>query len=301
MEDNNQALQRLNENCLLIKISTGLPGQTYTSKDASADASMANNANVDRLKTQVLKFTNADLKPCRKVRDDAKQLLATVSIPWDSNGKRLIQVETYQNIKQRLSDYRAEFYDKRDEFVDKYHSKVQRAANELHSLFDPDRFPSPQGVGDEFLFELETEAITDPSDIRIKGSLDLAEEIKLETERKYKRKLNDSVKEVVGRLTDQIKTSMESIKNFHKKSLKGENTKFFASALTGITTLCDALPSLNITDDVDIKLFEKQIKDSLYKLDVDKVKDSCTVREEVMEAGDSLLSALENYSPSQFK
>ena len=123
MEDNNQALQRLNENCLLIKISTGLPGQTYTSKDASADASMANNANVDRLKTQVLKFT--------KVRDDAKQLLAAVSIPWDSNGKRLIQVETYQNIKQRLSDYRAEFYDKRDEFVDKYHSKVQRAANEL--------------------------------------------------------------------------------------------------------------------------------------------------------------------------
>tara|TARA_Y100000361_G_scaffold154044_1_gene177880 strand:- start:1403 stop:2302 length:900 start_codon:yes stop_codon:yes gene_type:complete len=293
------ALQRLNENCLLVKITTGLPGQTYTSKTASQDACMANNANKDRVKSQVLKFTNKDIKPCRKVRDEAKAMLNSLSHPWDSHGKRLIQVSTYQNIKQRLHDARAEFYDERDKFVGRYSETRQRAANDLQTLFDPDKFPSTQEVGDQFVFDIETEAITDVNNIIIKGSVELTEEVKLETERKYARKLNDSVKEIAGRIVDQIKTSMASIKNFHEKQIKGENTKFFATALTGITTLCDALPSLNITDDADIKNFEKQIRDSLYQLDADQVKESAAVREEVMEAGDSLLSALENYNPTE--
>lgn len=300
MTDTNSSLKRFNENCLLIKITTGLPGQTYTSKQASTDAAMANRANLDRIKTSLLKFTNQDLKPARFERDTAKSLLNAVSVPWDKDGKRIIQVSTYQNVITRIRDCRARFYDARDKFIGSYNGKVNRAAKDLTHLFDPARFPSAQAVGDQFSFEIETESITDPSDIRIKGSLDLVEEVKLEMERKQVRKLNESKADIVSRLTERIKSSMESIKNFHEKTAKGENTKFFESALTGITALCNCLPDLNITGDADLANFGKKIQQELGCLDTELIKDSPDAREVAISAGGSLLDALENYSPDQF-
>jgi hypothetical protein len=300
MTDTNSSLKRFNENCLLVKIATGLPGQTYTSKQASNDAAMVNRADKSRIKTSLLKFTNADLKPVRFERDTAKALLFAVSVPWDKEGRRIIQVTTYQNIITRLRDHRARFFDARDRFIAGYTNKVNRASRDLTHLFEASRFPSAEEVGNQFSFEIETESITDPEDIRIKGSLELVEEVKLEMERKQIRKLNESKDDIVSRLTERIKTSIGSIRNFHEKTAKGEDTKFFESALTGITALCKCLPDLNITGDADIANFGQKIQKELGYMDAELIKDSPDAREIAINAGDSILDALENYSPDKF-
>ena len=299
--DTQSALKRFSENCMLVSIRVGVAGQTYTSDRASNDAAMVNNANINRIKTSVLKFTNADLKPCRKERDDAKALLNAVTVPWNSNGERIVQVKTYQNIKSRLRNHRAKFFDYRDEFIRSYSTKVDSAREELTYLFDENRFPNPDEVSGQFSFDIKTDVITDPEDIRITGTVELIEEVREEMQQRQVRKLNDSKQDFLDRLIDRLKKTYGSVSNLHEKKEAGEDTKFFDSAITGVVTLCDTLSDINITKDPELEDFGNQLEQTFGGLDITMIKESPTVREEVLETTGSILEALENYKPTAFK
>ena len=301
--DTQNALERLSENCMLVSIRVGTVGQTYTSAQASNDAAMVNNANTSRIKTQVLKFTNADLKPCRQERDSAKALLNAVTVPWDSNGGRIIQVKTYQNVKDRLANHRARFYDLRDEFIRDYRTKVDAARNELTDLFDEDRFPEPDEVSEQFYFDIKTDVISDPRDIRISGTVELIEEVRDEMNRRQIRKLNESKQEVINRIVDRLKRSIASITTLHEKKEAGEDARFYDSNVTGVMALVDTLSDTNITNDPDLERFHDQATEIFTKYGrdtADLIKQSPVVREQVIEESSDLLSAIEQYSPTKF-
>ena len=307
MTDNNNtqsALNRLSENCMLVSIRAGIAGQTYTSDRASEDVAMVNNADKRRIKTQVLKFTNADLKPCRKERDDAKSLLNAVTVPWDGHGGRIIQVKTYQNIKDRLANHRARFYDLRDEFIKGYEGRVEVAREELTDLFDERRFPHPDEVSEQFYFDIKTDVISDPNDIRISGAVELIEEVRDEMKQRQVRKLNESKQEVIDRMVDRLKKSVASVQNLHAKKQAGEETKFFDSSVTGVLELVGTIEDINITKDPNLTVLGDRATEIFSKhgrYTTDLIKSSPEVREEVIEETSDLISAIEQYTPNTFK
>ena len=300
-EDTKNALKRLSENCLLVAVRVGVAGQTYTSSRASNDAAMVNNADANRLKTQVLKFTNSDLKPVRKERDDAKTLLNAVTSPWDSNGNRLIQVKTYQNIRERLDNHRARFYDLRDEFVSSYEAHKQKAREQLEDLYDDDRFPPAEEIRNQFYFDIEKNVITDADHICIEGTAATVEAIRDELNQRHVRKLNDANQELIDRMKSQLRKSQASIQRLHDKKQAGEDTRFYDSTITGICSLVDTLDDININKDPELTEFGNSIARVFDGLAINQLKESPTLREEVLEETDALVSAIESYTPNAFK
>ena len=73
--DSKAALDRFNEDCLLIRITSSLPGARRQCKSAAKDAAAANNADVDSVTASVVLFTNESIKPAR---DEVRQATAIV-------------------------------------------------------------------------------------------------------------------------------------------------------------------------------------------------------------------------------
>ena len=295
--DTNSVLDRFNEDCLLIRITSSLPGSRKQSKAAAKDAADANNAEASSVTASVVLFTNNDIKPARDQVRQATDVLKALTVPWNNDGWRIIQTGTYQEVYPSLKNARANFYDARDAFISSYNDKVEDAKRRLTYLFNSADFPSPREIGESFGFEIETDAIKDASDIRIKGPVEFVRQVEQEIVSRNKRKLEEAQADVVKRLIERISESVGSIQHYHDKVSVGERSAFYDSAITGIKALCTAIPKLNITKDAKLNEIGKLVLQEIGELDPKTVKDSPTVRETVIRKGTSLLDKLQNYSP----
>ena len=287
------ALSRFNEDHLLIRITSSLPGGRRQSKVAAQDAASANNAEVNSVSASVVLFTNEAIKPARDCVRLATQVLKDKTVPWNNDGWRIIPTQVYQELYPNLKNQRANFYDERDEFVATYNEKISDAKRRLDFLFNIDDFPSAQDVGESFAFEIETDAIKDARDIRIKGSVELVQQVEQEILQRNKKKLEEAQQDVVNRLLKQVKSFTESVSNYHDKVDKGRRSAFYDSAITGINALCAALPKLNITNDDEIKRLGKLVQRELGDLNPEKIKTDPAARTAAIKKGSTLFDKIQ--------
>lgn len=213
------------------------------------------------------------------------------TIPWSDSGPRIVTMENLFNggYKQELDNRKAEFERLVDVFLGVYPTLISAAAFQLGDLFDREEYPTPDVIRSKFRFNYTLTPIPTANDFRIEiGELAKRELIE-QYEAAFNERLNNAMRDVWDRLHECLTHMSERLANDEE----GKRKLFHGTLLTNARELIDLLAKLNVTGDAKLEEARRDLQNALLNTEIDTLKESDYVRENVKSKVDAILGKFE--------
>ena len=213
------------------------------------------------------------------------------TIPWSDSGPRIVTMENLFNggYKQELDNRKAEFERLVDVFLGVYPTLISAAAFQLGDLFDREEYPTPDVIRSKFRFNYTLTPIPTANDFRIEiGELAKRELIE-QYEAAFNERLNNAMRDVWDRLHECLTHMSERLANDEE----GKRKLFHGTLLTNARELIDLLAKLNVTGDAKLEEARRDLQQALLNTEIDTLKESDYVRENVKSKVDAILGKFE--------
>lgn len=213
------------------------------------------------------------------------------TMPWSDSGPRIVTMENLFNggYKRELDNRRDEFYRLVDVFLGVYPTLISAAAFQLGDLFDREEYPDVEQVRSKFRFNYTLTPIPTANDFRI----DIGEQAKRELVEQYEaafnERLNNAMRDVWGRLHECLTHMSERLASDEE----GNRKLFHGTLLTNARELIDLLKRLNVTQDAKLEDARRDLEAALLNTEIDTLKESDYVRENVKSKVDAILGKFE--------
>jgi hypothetical protein len=218
-----------------------------------------------------------------------------MTMPWLSDGARILPAAMYMKYTERMRDLRIERERAVDNFVRNYRSFVEQRRKELNGMFREEDYP--KDVRGKFDVTLRIMPCPDSGDFRVELAKEHAADIRADIEQQMKVALQQAVADPVNRIIDKVGKMAERLQAYEPSPGKGERAEgvFRDSLVDNVRELVDLLPSFNLTDD---KKFDRIIKDMREKLcvyDAKELRENESAREAVATAAEDIVARAEAY------
>ena len=213
------------------------------------------------------------------------------TIPWSDSGPRIVTMENLFNggYKQELDNRKAEFQRLTDVFMGVYPTLISAAAFQLGDLFNREEYPDPEEVVRKFKFNYTLTPIPTAGDFRIDIGEQAKAELVAQYESAFNERLNNAMRDVWDRLYDCLKHMSERLASDEE----GKRKLFHGTLLTNARELIDLLAKLNVTQDVRLEEARRDLQSALLNTEIDTLKESDYVRENVKQKVDAILKKFE--------
>lgn len=213
------------------------------------------------------------------------------TIPWSDSGPRIVTMENLFNggYKQELDNRKAEFQRLTDVFMGVYPTLISAAAFQLGDLFNREEYPDPEEVARKFKFNYTLTPIPTAGDFRIDIGEQAKAELVAQYESAFNERLNNAMRDVWDRLYDCLKHMSERLASDEE----GKRKLFHGTLLTNARELIDLLAKLNVTQDARLEEARRDLQSALLNTEIDTLKESDYVRENVKQKVDAILKKFE--------
>ena len=213
------------------------------------------------------------------------------TIPWSDSGPRIVTMENLFNggYKQELDNRKAEFQRLTDVFMGVYPTLISAAAFQLGDLFNREEYPDPEEVVRKFKFNYTLTPIPTAGDFRIDIGEQAKAELVAQYESAFNERLNNAMRDVWDRLYDCLKHMSERLASDEE----GKRKLFHGTLLTNARELIDLLAKLNVTQDARLEEARRDLQSALLNTEIDTLKESDYVRENVKQKVDAILQKFE--------
>ena len=213
------------------------------------------------------------------------------TIPWSDSGPRIVTMENLFNggYKQELDNRKAEFQRLTDVFMGVYPTLISAAAFQLGDLFNREEYPDPEEVARKFKFNYTLTPIPTAGDFRIDIGEQAKAELVAQYESAFNERLNNAMRDVWDRLYDCLKHMSERLASDEE----GKRKLFHGTLLTNARELIDLLAKLNVTQDARLEEARRDLQSALLNTEIDTLKESDYVRENVKQKVDAILQKFE--------
>ena len=213
------------------------------------------------------------------------------TIPWSDSGPRIVTMENLFNggYKRQLDDRKAEFQRLTDVFMGVYPTLISAAAFQLGDLFNREEYPDPEEVVRKFKFNYTLTPIPTAGDFRIDIGEQAKAELVAQYESAFNERLNNAMRDVWDRLYDCLKHMSERLASDEE----GKRKLFHGTLLTNARELIDLLAKLNVTQDARLEEARRDLQSALLNTEIDTLKESDYVRENVKQKVDAILKKFE--------
>lgn len=218
----------------------------------------------------------AELEKIHAISSLARKYFHTQTLPWMTDGTRIISAKNYMNFVAEMRKQKSEFEKLVSEFSVAYPQLRTDAAKKLGDLYNLDEYPS--SIEDKFSFEDNYFPLPDSSDFRIV----MSDSQKKDFEKKIKAVESKAMGEVWERLHSVIRAAIEKFSS--------PDLIFRDSLLTNISELVAMLPMLNISEDSDLDRLATETNDLVSKLSAETIRENQTERKDAAKA----LTEIEN-------
>lgn len=258
-----------------------------------------------------------ELKAVITYGQDCSRWFASVTIPWDDNGTRLIPTEKFFEIDAEIADRRNKYAALVQVFLNNYTTLVSKQAFMLGSMFDRSEFPDASEVAQKFGFRFNTMPVPLAGDFRVdignEGNAMLAERCEAE----ITRRITAAVMDVYERVSDEVEHirermqatleytpgEPEEIKEYDDdgnvvalKLKKTRKPKLYQTLLDNGLMLCENMRTLNITNDPILEQVRAKLHQSLIVLDIDSLRDSPDMQVSVKKKMEDIQDILGKFS-----
>ena len=210
------------------------------------------------------------------------------TLPWADKGERMLPTKLFMDYKQTMNGYERTFNMLCDNFFDEYERLVEEAKVNLGSMYKAEDYPDLTNVRTKFSFKRSVKPLPEAGDFRLDIPAHDLEEMRSAYEVQYSEKLADAMRTPWERL-HEVLLGMS-------KKLEGsgdEKKRYHDSLITNPLELCELLTKLNVTNDPKLEDARRQVELAMLGADIEEVKDSPLVRENLKSKVDAILGKFE--------
>jgi hypothetical protein len=210
------------------------------------------------------------------------------TIPWSDAGGRIVTMDNLftGGYKSQLDNHKIEFDRLAANFINIYPTLISASAFQLGDLFDRNEYPEAEEIVKKFKFNYTLSPLATSGDFRIDIGEQARNEIIQHYEEQFQERLNSAMRDVWDRLHDCLKHMSERLTSEED----GTRKKFHGTLLTNARELVDLLSRLNVTQDPQLEQARRDLSAALLNTDIDALKDSDYVRENVKQKVDAIIN-----------
>jgi hypothetical protein len=261
------------------------------------DREMTNTVNEAASAVRDASQTRKNLFAGTTLRKDIEKLAARIrlyhnqhTMPWADKGQRLLPTKLFMEYKQTMNNYEAQFNQMCNNFFIAYPQLVNEAQVHLGTMYRADDYPDLTNVREKFGFRMAIDPIPESGDFRLDISAHDLDEMKAQYEAKFDERLAEAMRTPWERLHTVLTAMSEKLKDE-----EGEESKkrYHDSLVTNAVDLCGLLDKMNITNDPKLEDARKQLEATMLGADIEYIKESSMVRENLKNKVDAILQKFE--------
>jgi len=286
----------LSERAVLLHLSIGGWAAKIADEDAKNVVVQAFGSDATRIDAKKCLVDPKILEDVRNAGQKARVWHYKHSLPWMDGGLRLIKSITVDEHCAKLREFRSEWEKALISLKGIIADKLEEGKKALGGLGKDEDYPTADEVMAKFKFSFGLLPVPDKRDIRVELS---AEGMKAAQE-SVNGLVEESTKNIViecqTRVAKVIEKIIEKLKDKKDKQKKdGTIDKGYAvfrdSLIQNALDMVPLLHELNILDDPAVKKLADDLQTALGKVDVDKIREDETYRNDVIEKATSVLNA----------
>jgi len=241
--------------------------------------------------------TRKNLFAGTSLRKDIEKLAARIrlyhnqhTMPWADKGQRLLPTKLFMDYKTTMNSYEAQFKQLCNNFFIEYPRLVTEAQQHLGTMYRAGDYPDVAEVQMKFGFRMAIDPIPESGDFRLDVSAEDLAELKNNYEQQYSDRLAEAMRTPWERLHTVLTSMSEKLKDE-----EGEDSKkrYHDSLVTSAVDLCGLLDKMNITNDSKLEEARKQLELTMLGADIEYIKESSMVRENLKNKVDAILEKFE--------
>lgn len=212
----------------------------------------------------------------------------SVTLPWMDGGIRILPSALFMQYTEAIRKAESKFNKAVDEFMAAYPFHYSSAQERLGDLANTLPMPSLEEVRTKFGVEKQTLPMPSGTDFRV----DLGDERTAQ----IKKKVEKSIAEMTDKAVKSLYTQLAKVVGKMVTTLGKKDAKFKDSLVNNITTLCDSISVLNITDDPKLEQLRKECAEKLTKLKPDSLRKQPRTRAKAAKTAEEIMEQIQQFS-----
>ena len=202
------------------------------------------------------------------------------TLPWSDSGIRLLPTKKFMEFNDRMGKFEEEFAQLVKVFINVYPSLITAQAMALGDMFNRNDYPSPQEIAHKFSFRVNYMPVPTAGDFRIDVGNDAQAELQKKLSALADERVAAAMADARGRLKAHLDRMMERL---HVEEVNGKQRKgrIHTSLIEGGLELCEALKSLNLTNDITIEAARVELERLLRTVDAEDLRKNIEARTEI--------------------
>jgi hypothetical protein len=239
--------------------------------------------------------TKKNLFAGTSLRKDIERFAARVrlfhnqhTLAWADKGERMLPTKLFMDYKTTMNSYEQTFEYMCDTFFNEYPRLVAEAPIALKGLYKAEDYPELEEVKLKFGFRRTVKPVPEAGDFRLDIPAQDLEDMKEEFGKQQEQKLQDAMREPWERLHSVLLATSKKLAD------GGEDKKrYHDSLISNPLELCELLTKLNVTNDPKLEEARRQVELAMVGADIEAIKDSVAVRNELKSKVDEVLQKFE--------
>ena len=202
------------------------------------------------------------------------------TLPWSDSGIRLLPTKKFMDFNDRMGKFEQEFTDLVNTFIAVYPSLITAQAMALGDMFNRSEYPSPQEIAHKFSFRVNYMPVPKAGDFRVDVGNEAQKDLQEKLSKLADERVEAAMSDARGRLKAHLDRMMERLKveEVNGKQRKG---RIHTSLVEGGLELCEALESLNLTNDMTIEAARLELEKLLRTVDAKELRKNLDARTEI--------------------
>ena len=261
-------MSALETKAMIVNLNTSVWGASKSDRELARELTDQHDAadGTARVRKQLI---NAEaIKPVHGAVESAKAIHKQLTLPWSDHGERLLPVKLHDQYKERMQSAIDRVDMAKRKFLDQYEDLIEKAKDELGSMFQEGDYPPSTAIGRKFGVEYEILPVPSANHFIADIGDKEAKRIKADLERRVKIKLDAAIVS----LYEQIEESLGRLIERLGRDDDGNPRRIHESALDAIKTLAAAVPNLNLTNDKKLNMIAKRLDKVLSTVAIDDLR-----------------------------
>ena len=289
-EENKHMPANITERAMLVNLTISQWTAVRHDKKITREVADSHGNQEDMGKYQKSLVAKSALEDIKRLASSARAEHYKRTLPWRDGGDRILSSAGYFDYTRAMSEYRNKWDSAVNTFCANYGQYVSDARTSLNSLFNDEDYPSD--IRGKFGLTFDLVPMPTSEDFRVDLGTEETARIKGQIEKDSRAMLDRAMTNVWERLSGVVSHMVARLKAYQELPNGKVQNPFRDSLVSNITELLDLLPTLNLTDDVNIGQFASDIRASLTAYSPEQLRESEQLRADVASKADEILSKM---------
>ena len=276
---------------VLVRLNISVWGASKRNKDLENEVARGKNADPKAMRMyDNLMVGSTGHKDVQKHAANVRLWHTNMTLPWDERGYRLCPTSLFLDYKSQHNLKKAAFDSMLDTFRVKYFSYRETARQYRGDMFNENDYPPVAEVMSKFAWNFVVAPVPESGHLCIDLPEQEMQELRQSCDEEVERKVAEAAKENEKRLLKELQGISTKCTDTGDDD-EDDKKRWHDTFVTNPIDLCRMLKHMNLSNDLKVEEARQRLEDVMAGKTKEMFKDSPTIRQEVKDEVDSIITS----------